>query len=91
MYSVCIVNSLSFICHRLQNAGRQYKVDGKLITIDYEVIAKFKEWSTKFFCNDVIYDFKLVQALLVLCVGTENIIAGNIPEKVLKFVEGNCD
>lgn len=73
----------------IQSKGRQYEVDGVLVTIPHDILNKMRSWNTETFSNDTNYDMKIVQALLVLCVGSDAISAGNISDKVLKFVKGN--
>lgn len=65
-----------------------YEVNETLVLIPTDIITKIRGWNTSMFRNDTNYDMKIVQALLVLCVGSDVIIAGDISEKVLKFVKG---
>lgn len=68
-----------------------YDVNGTLILIPTDIKNEIRAWNTNMFCNDTTYDMKIVQALLVLSVGSEVIIAGNISDKVLKFVKGKTN
>lgn len=63
-------------------------MNGSLVSIPFDIINKMRAWNTDMFRNDSNYDSKIVHALLVLCLGSDEIIAGNIPDKVLKFVMG---
>lgn len=63
-------------------------MDGVLVTIPHDILNKMRSWNTEIFRNDTNYDIKIVQALLVLCIGSDAISAGNISDKVLKFVKG---
>lgn len=68
-------------------------MNGSLVSIPFDIISKMRAWNTDMFRNDSNYDSKIVHALLVLSLGSDEIIAGNIPDKVLKFVKGkirNC-
>lgn len=59
-----------------------------LIPINREVINKFREWKSHTFRNDGYYDMKMVQILLIHCVGSEKIVEGNVSERVKKFIKG---
>lgn len=72
-----------------QDKGRVYKVDGKLVLINRDVIEKFRVWNSEMFRNDANYDTKFIQALLVLSIGSDSIVRGEIPAKVLRFLHGN--
>lgn len=67
---------------------RIYEVNGKRVSIGIDVIGKIMEWNTDVFRNDTDFDFKIFHALLVICIGNEAIIAGNVPDKVMKFIKG---
>lgn len=60
-----------------------------MITIHLDVIKKFTEWNTHVLCNDLFYDKKMVQVLLVIVVGTENIACGRVSERAMRFVKGD--
>lgn len=72
----------------LQNKGRLYEVNGCLVSIPNDIINKIRAWNTDKLRNDSNYDIKIVHALLVLCIGSDGIAAGNISDKVMKFVKG---
>lgn len=63
-------------------------MNGCLVSIPNDIINKIRAWNTDKLRNDSNYDIKIVHALLVLCIGSGGIAAGNIPDKVLKFVKG---
>lgn len=65
-----------------------YEVDGAMVIIPHDILDKMRLWNTEMFRNDCIYDMKIVQAMLVLCIGSDAIAAGNISDKVLNFVKG---
>lgn len=59
-----------------------------LVPIHREVFNKFREWSSGSFRNDTYYDMKVVQILLIHCLGSDKIHDGIISEKVKKFITG---
>lgn len=59
-----------------------------MVTIPHEILSKIRSWNTDGLRNDANYDRTIVQALLVLCVGSDAIADGRISEKVMKFVRG---
>lgn len=63
-------------------------MNGVLVSIPNEIINKIRAWNTDMFRNDTNYDIKIVHALLVLCIGSDGIATGHIPDKVLRFVKG---
>lgn len=71
-----------------QKSGRIYEVEGKLVTIHHDVVKKFTEWNTHVLMNDKFYDKKMIQVLLVIIVGSEDIANGKISEKALRFAKG---
>lgn len=63
-------------------------MESTFVLIDRRLINKFREWSSHTFRNDTHYDKKMVEVLLIKCVGIDDICAGNIPGKVKKFIKG---
>lgn len=63
-------------------------VDGRVIEIHNDILAKIRQWNSENFRNDVNLDRKITQALLVLCVGATAVANGQISDKVVKFIKG---
>lgn len=58
------------------------------MTVEHSLIAKFKEWNTLLFRNDMFYDRRMVELLLMTGHDSKSIANGNISRKYLKFVSG---
>lgn len=72
----------------IQKNGRLYEMNRMFVSISVDVINKFCEWSSNAFRNDKHYDKKMVELLLVNCLGKPRLAEGNIPPRVKKFVAG---
>lgn len=79
------------ICVELfQSTGRIYEVDGVLVKLEHGVLAKFKEWNTQLLRNDMFYDKRIVELLLMCGLGSDRIAIGDISRQFLKFITGNA-
>lgn len=72
----------------IQISGRLYEVDRSLVSIHASVLNAFREWNTGSFRNNVYYDRRMTQVLLICCIGAEKVAAGEVSERVKKFIEG---
>lgn len=70
------------------NRGRIYKVGDVLIEISSKVIEKLLEWNMQPYKTIEFYDSKFVSALLLVCVGVENLSQCKISEEIKKFIKG---
>lgn len=55
------------------------------------MLVKFKEWNTQLFRNDMFYDRRMVELLLISGLGSERIANGDVSRKYLKFISGKLD
>lgn len=62
-------------------------VGEKLVFIEKEVIDTLKQWNTQSDRQTEQYDKLLVQALLLCCVGAEDLESGNVGEGVEEFIK----
>lgn len=83
--------SLIAISFLFQDDGtRTYRLGRKVVTIPAKLIQSAIMWSTTPYNNKIEYDFKLVQALLIACVKSDNLALGEtqINEATMIFIKG---
>lgn len=76
--------------HILQaNGNRIYEVGGKYIEVPKIVVEKIRSFATKPFDVGEKHDKKVVELLLIVCVGTKITTGDKIDKDVRDFVHGN--
>lgn len=70
-----------------QETGRKYIIGyDRVIEIPNNLVTAFIKWTTYPFCEEVIYDRKFLQALLVLSSTKKELQEKNINRDVLDFI-----
>lgn len=92
-------NSIFFICHLLihllnhhlqKNGRRTYKCDGKLVELSESAVQKFIHWNTDDSkSQNVKYDAKMINVLLVRCVRSANLKKADVSEAGRAFIRGS--
>lgn len=72
-----------------KNGNRIYKVGATYIQVPKIVINEIRSLATKPFDTAARYDKKVVDLLLIICVGTKNVTDDKITQPVRDFVGGN--
>lgn len=73
----------------MQKGDRRYKIGNKLTTIGKPLIGKIMAWSTYPFNEQNDLDKRLVEALLIACVGSKSINVGlEVEGEVIDFIKG---
>lgn len=76
------------IFHSKADGSRIYKVGNRKVTMNKNVLDKFKTWSTFPFCKNMKYDEQLVEALIISCVTLESLQAAiPIDDCVMQFIK----
>lgn len=62
--------------------SRIYKIDDKFVEFPIKALDQFREW----YRHDKDFDKSLVQALVIRCAGSENILNMNISRNIREFI-----
>lgn len=69
------------------NGNRIYKVGSKVVEIRKSILDKILEWSTPPYDESERLDRNIVAALLIACVGIENLAKHKVDDVVMDFMK----